>query len=61
MTRAKEQLFLSYANKRRVFGKTLTRTVSPFVARIEQRLLNYESQPFKKKAKEDSRQRQLFD
>lgn len=61
MTRAKEQVFLSYAKKRRVFGRTLKRTVSPFVDQIEQRLLKYESQPFKKSTKEGSRQRQLFD
>ncbi len=61
MTRAKEQLFLSYAKNRRIFGRTLERAVSPFVAQIEQRLLKYESQPFKKKAKDDSRQRKLFD
>jgi len=61
MTRAKEQLFLSYANKRRRFGKILKRAVSPFVDQIEQRLLKYESQPFKKRAKEALRQRPLFD
>ncbi|MGE0086723.1 MAG: UvrD-helicase domain-containing protein [Desulfococcaceae bacterium] len=42
MTRAKEELFLSWAKKRTVYGKTLEREISPFVRDIEDRLLTLE-------------------
>ncbi|MBW2468623.1 MAG: ATP-binding domain-containing protein, partial [Deltaproteobacteria bacterium] len=43
MTRAMEQLYLSRAKKRSVYGKRLSRTLSPFVADIEARLKIAES------------------
>ena len=38
MTRAKERLFLSWAERRTLYGQTATRCVSPFVASIEHHL-----------------------
>ncbi|MGE5256324.1 MAG: UvrD-helicase domain-containing protein [Hyphomicrobiales bacterium] len=43
MTRAKERLYLTLARRRRMFGKTADRTISPFVKDIESRLLMDES------------------
>ncbi len=42
MTRAKEHLFLTYANKRRIYGKTVLRKISPFVDDIDRQLKRYE-------------------
>jgi uncharacterized protein (TIGR00375 family) len=42
MTRAKDQLYLSLACRRRIFGKTASREPSPFVRDIEARLLDTE-------------------
>ena len=50
MTRAKEHLFLSWAKKRRIFGKTEERRLSPFVKDIEKALIKEEAlSPAKKK------------
>lgn len=43
LTRARDQLLLSYADKRTVFGKTLNRDMSPFVKDIEDNLLKKET------------------
>jgi uncharacterized protein (TIGR00375 family) len=43
MTRAMEQLYLTRAKKRSVYGQRLSRTLSPFVADIEDRLKIAES------------------
>lgn len=59
MTRAKEQLFLSWSKKRTLYGKTLERQLSPFVADIEKQLLKQERQVYKKKKKEGGGQVQL--
>ncbi len=42
MTRAEEQLYLSWAKQRMIYGKTLDRQRSPFLADIEARLLRME-------------------
>jgi uncharacterized protein (TIGR00375 family) len=42
MTRAKERLFLSYANKRVIYGKTVTRKLSSFVKDIKKQLTRRE-------------------
>jgi len=42
MTRAQERLYLTYAKKRRIYGKTEKRTISPFVGAIEERLKTLE-------------------
>lgn len=41
MTRAKSLLYLSFANRRRVFGKMVRQTISPFVLNIENSLKSY--------------------
>ena len=61
MTRAKERLYLSCANKRRIYGRVESRSISPFVADIEARLKKVESpQKKKKKNKTDQQQLTLF-
>jgi uncharacterized protein (TIGR00375 family) len=42
MTRAKQKLYLSYAKKRCLYGKSLSRQMSPFVADIAPHLIEYE-------------------
>ena len=49
MTRAKEKLYLTHAKKRRIFGKTVSRDLSPFVEDIEKRLRTHEAPVLKKK------------
>ena len=39
MTRARDQLYLTYAHRRRIYGKTTPRRISPFARDIESRLL----------------------
>ncbi len=61
MTRAMERLYLTYAKKRRIYGRVESRCLSPFVADIEARLKKDESpQKKKKKKKTDQAQRSLF-
>ncbi len=59
MTRAMEQLILSRAKKRSVYGKLLPRSPSPFVADIENRLKKDESPQIKSKKKKEKQQQQL--
>ncbi|MBT8357328.1 MAG: UvrD-helicase domain-containing protein, partial [Deltaproteobacteria bacterium] len=49
MTRAKERLYLTRAKKRRIFGKTVSRDLSPFVKDIEKKLRIHENPVPKKK------------
>jgi DNA helicase-2/ATP-dependent DNA helicase PcrA len=60
MTRAKDRLFLSYARKRFLFGKTLALQPAPFVADIESELrrLQESEAPCRKRPK--GRQPELF-
>jgi len=61
MTRAMERLYLTRAKKRRIYGQTEPRVLSPFVADIENRLKKDESPlPRKKKAGTDQKQLTLF-
>lgn len=60
MTRAQEMLFLTYAKKRRIFGKLTTRKLSPFVSDIEAGLQNREKQAWRSKKQNVVRQMQLF-
>ncbi|HLF18392.1 MAG TPA: ATP-dependent helicase [Candidatus Omnitrophota bacterium] len=54
MTRAKERLYLTRAQKRMMFGKPMENPVSSFVLDIEERLKEIEQQPkFKKKKQEE--------
>jgi superfamily I DNA/RNA helicase len=59
MTRAKERLYLTWARRRRIFGKAADREMSPFVTHIEERLLKDES-PRSKHRKKKPDQLQLF-
>jgi superfamily I DNA/RNA helicase len=43
LTRARERLFLSYAKKRVIYGKTVTRKLSPFVKDIKKQLTQRET------------------
>ncbi|MFH1990846.1 MAG: UvrD-helicase domain-containing protein [Pseudomonadota bacterium] len=60
MTRAKEQLYLTCAQKRRIYGKTEKRTLSPFVGEIEERLRSHEASTPKRSSSQGSRQLKLF-
>lgn len=48
MTRARQQLFLTWARRRNLYGKTVDQRISPFVADIEQRLKDGHQTPRKK-------------
>ena len=62
MTRAKEELFLTYAKRRQLFGRTMHLTPSPFLSDIEERLKVIEAsrKKHKKPAPADDGQMQLF-
>ena len=60
MTRAKQRLYLTFAKKRRIFGKTEKRELSPFVGKIEEHLLAREAPVPGKKKKSGSSQLKLF-
>jgi len=47
MTRARDQLYLTCAHKRPIYGKQVDRVLSPFVADIEERLKRDDSPSFK--------------
>jgi len=59
MTRAKERLYLTRAKKRRIFGKLISRDLSPFVEDIEKKLRAHEA-PGPKKKKNSHVQLELF-
>ena len=58
MTRAKDRLFLSRALKRLQYGTFKNLPVSPFLAKIEEDLLNFSK--FEQKEKDNSKQLSLF-
>jgi superfamily I DNA/RNA helicase len=60
MTRAQEQLYLTFAKKRKIYGKTKVRTMSPFVEEIENRLKMQEKSIAGKKRKNGPTQLKLF-
>jgi uncharacterized protein (TIGR00375 family) len=60
MTRAMDRLYLTRAKKRSVYGKFLLRSVSPFVADIENRLKKDETPQIKKKKTSAQQQLELF-
>jgi len=60
MTRAKQRLYLTFAKKRRIFGKTEKRELSPFVSKIEAHLLAHEAPVPGKKKKSGPSQLKLF-
>jgi len=59
MTRAMQRLYLTRAKKRRIYGQTEPRVLSPFVADIENQLKKDET-PQKKKTGTDQKQLKLF-
>ncbi len=59
MTRAMERLYLTRAKKRSVYGKLLSRSPSPFLADIENRLKKDESPQIKKKKTSEQKQLKL--
>ncbi|MGD8467414.1 MAG: UvrD-helicase domain-containing protein [Desulfobacterales bacterium] len=59
MTRAMQQLYLTRAKKRSIYGKLLTRSPSPFLSDIENRLKKNES-PQKKSKRKQQKQLKLF-
>jgi DNA helicase II / ATP-dependent DNA helicase PcrA len=60
MTRAREQLYVTFAKKRKIYGKTKARTVSPFIGEIENRLKMQENSISGKKRKNGPTQLKLF-
>jgi DNA helicase-2/ATP-dependent DNA helicase PcrA len=60
MTRAKEQLFLSWAQSRRIYGKKSARFISPFVVDIETRLKTYTGIESRKRRPSGQTQLELF-
>ena len=60
MTRAQERVYLTYAQKRKLYGKTQKRNISPFVANIEDGLKLSQKLVFEKKPKKRSEQLKLF-
>lgn len=60
MTRAKERLFLTRAEKRTVFGTVKHPEISPFLAKIEEDLLAYSKFEKERREKETSNQLSLF-
>ncbi len=60
MTRAKEQLYLTFAGKRRIYGKQEKRRPSPFVAEIEARLRKHTKPARKTQKKKGPAQLKLF-
>ena len=59
MTRAMQQLYLTRAKKRSIYGKLLTRRPSPFLADIESRIKRDETPQKKSPKKKEKRQKQL--
>jgi superfamily I DNA/RNA helicase len=60
MTRAKQRLYLTFAKKRRIFGKIEKRELSPFVREIEEHLLTHEGSGPGKKKRSGPSQLKLF-
>jgi uncharacterized protein (TIGR00375 family) len=59
MTRAMERLYLTRAKKRIIYGELLSRSPSPFLADIENRLKKEDSPKRQKKKKKEANQKQL--
>jgi superfamily I DNA/RNA helicase len=59
MTRAMQQLYLTRAKKRSIYGKLLTRRPSPFLADIESRIKKDETPPKKSPKNKEKKQQQL--
>jgi superfamily I DNA/RNA helicase len=60
MTRARENLYLTYAKKRKIHGRQAISAVSPFLEQIEKSLRQRETSAYSKKKKATQRQLKLF-
>jgi ATP-dependent DNA helicase UvrD/PcrA len=60
MTRAKERLYITFAKKRKRFGKIEKRTLSPFVRQIEKKILTHDAAILGKRTKTGPLQLKLF-
>jgi uncharacterized protein (TIGR00375 family) len=60
LTRARKRLFLTYAKKRRIHGKTVTRQLSPFIKDIQRNLKRYQRPKMPKAKDEIAVQLKLF-
>ena len=60
LTRARERLFLTYAKKRRIHGKTVTRQLSPFINDIQEDLKQHRTPNMPKTKDELAVQLKLF-
>ncbi len=60
MTRAKGQLYMTWADQRRIYGKRVSRTISPYIGAIDNGLLE-EQQTTKRTTKPKPIQQSLFD
>jgi superfamily I DNA/RNA helicase len=60
LTRARERLFLTYAKKRRIHGKTVTRQPSPFINNIQKHLKRHRTPKMPKIKDELAVQLKLF-
>ncbi|MFC1830054.1 UvrD-helicase domain-containing protein [Thermodesulfobacteriota bacterium] len=60
MTRAKKELYLTCAKRRRIYGKQVARKISPFVLDIEKKLRKHEVSSKKRKKKAKQNQLPLF-
>jgi superfamily I DNA/RNA helicase len=60
MTRAQERLYLTFAKKRNIYGKTQERVMSPFIGEIENRLKMEEKSISRNKRKSGPTQLKLF-
>jgi DNA helicase-2/ATP-dependent DNA helicase PcrA len=60
MTRAKERLFLTYARKRRIYGRLHERRPSPFINDVAEELKEREASGFKKPKEKHRQQLELF-
>ena len=60
MTRAMDQLYLTYTKKRRIHGKQVQRRISPFVAEIEEQLRDHQILGGKKPKPDEHTQLELF-
>ena len=60
MTRAMDQLYFTYTRKRRIHGKQVGRSISPFVKEIEEQLRDHQVLRGKKPKTDEQKQLKLF-
>jgi len=60
MTRAMDQLYFTYTSKRRIHGKQVQRSISPFVKEIEEQLRDHQALRGKKPKSDEQKQLKLF-